>query len=86
MLTISPVSLSQALYTQPQVPSPSSFKILYLEIRNTALGSQKEKKPRDHTQSKAKQGTNLSIITAAANYNQSYFKGIQSTSIHRSLH
>lgn len=39
MLTISPVCLSQALYTLPQVPSPSSSKILYLENRSTALGS-----------------------------------------------
>ena len=60
MLTISPVCLSQALYTLPQVPSPSSSKILYLENRSTALGSQnwrkkKKKKIRIfiHTKSKA---------------------------------
>lgn len=30
-LTISDVSMLMALYTLPQVPSPSSFKILYLK-------------------------------------------------------
>ena len=44
MLTISPVCLSQALYTLPQVPSPSSSKILYLENKSTALGSQNWRK------------------------------------------
>ena len=59
MLTISPVCLSQALYTLPQVPSPSSSKILYLENKSTALGSQNWRKKKiririfNHTKSKA---------------------------------
>lgn len=31
LLTISDVSIFTALYTLPQVPSPSSSKIIYLE-------------------------------------------------------
>lgn len=31
-LTISDVSMLMALYTLPHVPSPSSFKILYLKV------------------------------------------------------
>lgn len=34
-LTISDVPIFRALYTLPQVPSPSSSKILYLEVKHT---------------------------------------------------
>lgn len=84
-LTISPVCLSQALYTQPQVPSPSSFKILYLEIKTAALEAQ-EKETGDPMHYKVKQVTNRSIITGAAEDNQKIFNVIQSSSKRRCLH